>query len=179
MLLPVQESLRCQGAKKGRSVGYSKKEEFVMKKAFGKLLGITALATIICLTGLAMSGAALAQQCVDNKDGTVTDKVSGLMWQTETAGPMTWYAATSYANSLSLGGKTGWRLPDKDELQRLYSSPCLGMMSVEGDYYWSSTTCAYRTGAAWHVDSGHGATPIWEGFTPTPGGHGSTTSRRA
>jgi hypothetical protein len=140
MLLPVQESLRCQGAKKGRSVGYSKKEEFVMKKAFGRFLGITALATIICATGLAMSGAALAQQCVDNKDGTVTDKVSGLMWQTETAGPMTWYAATSYANSLSLGGKTGWRLPSRYELVKLYSSsPCLSMLSVKRYFYWSST----------------------------------------
>jgi hypothetical protein len=116
---------------------------FIMKKVFGNLLRITVLATILSLTGLVMSGAALAaEQCVDNKDGTVTDNTSHLMWQQATAGPMNWNDAMSYAASRTLGGKTGWRLPNRDELPGLYRSPCLTMMSVRNDYYWSSTTPA-------------------------------------
>lgn len=131
-----------------------------MKKAFGKLLGITVLATIICVAGLAMSGAAQVLQCEDNRDGTVTDKSRGLMWQKETAGPMNWDSAINYAGSLSLGGKTGWRLPSKDELKGLYSSPCLSMMSVKKDWYWSSTASAYVPYNAWLVNFSYGSENI-------------------
>jgi len=123
-----------------------------MKKAFSNLVRITILATIFSLTWLVMSGAVMAQQCVDNGNGTVTDNGTGLMWQKETAGPMDWNAAMSYAAGLNLGGKTGWRLPTKKELIGLYNSPCKSRMTVEWFYYWSSTTYAYDTaGFAWFV----------------------------
>ncbi len=116
-----------------------------------KLFTTAGLAFMLCLTGLVMSGTAFAQQCVDNGDGTVTDKGARLMWQKATAGPMNWDAAMSYASSLSLGGHSGWRLPSMDELENLYHSPCKSMMEVVSSYYWSSTTIAGNTSRAWLV----------------------------
>ncbi|WP_031388478.1 Lcl C-terminal domain-containing protein [Desulfonatronum thiodismutans] len=122
-----------------------------------KLFAIAILAVTLCLTGLVVSGAALAQPCVDNGDGTVTDNGTGLMWQKATAGPMNWFAAMSYANSLSLGGHLGWRLPSKDVLVNLYHSHCKSMMEVVSPlFYWSSTTNAGLMYVAWLVDFGNG-----------------------
>jgi hypothetical protein len=122
-----------------------------MRKIWTKLSTTAALIFMLCLAGMGMSGTAFAQQCVDNGDGTVTDKGAGLMWQKATAGPMNWDADMSYASSLSLGGHSGWRLPSRDELANLYHSPCKSMMDVVSSIYWSATTYAYHTGAAWLV----------------------------
>jgi hypothetical protein len=48
---------------------------------------------------------------VDNGDGTVSDLVTGLMWQQDPGAKMTWDAAMAGADSSSLGGFTDWRLP--------------------------------------------------------------------
>ncbi len=122
-----------------------------MRKMWTKLSTTAALAFMLCLTGTAF-----AQQCVDNGDGTVTDKGAGLMWQKATAGPMDWDAAMSYASSISLGGHSGWWLPNIDELQALYHSPCKSMMEVVPSNYWSSTTNANYTSYAWLVNFHNG-----------------------
>ncbi|WP_368731492.1 DUF1566 domain-containing protein [Desulfonatronum sp. SC1] len=101
---------------------------------------------------LFISSTSLAQQCLDNGDGTVTDKGAGLMWQKATAGPMNWDAAMSYASGLSLGGHSGWRLPNIDEILGLYHSPCKSMMEVVPSYYWSSTAHDPYTNAARQVN---------------------------
>jgi formylglycine-generating enzyme required for sulfatase activity len=54
-----------------------------------------------------------------------------------------WYDAKLYCFSLNIDGKTGWRLPTKEELDEIYES--------ENDfidaYYWSSTE--YNGSSAW------------------------------
>jgi hypothetical protein len=52
--------------------------------------------------------------------GVVVDVVTGLAWQRET-GKETheWAAANTYCSSLSLGDRTGWRLPKRIELVSL------------------------------------------------------------
>lgn len=101
---------------------------------------IVTVALMLCLTGLVMSGTAFADRCVDNGDGTITDNGAGLMWQKATDGRMNWNDAMSYASGLSLGGHSGWRLPNKDELVGLYNSECKNLMNVRSVRYWSSTT---------------------------------------
>jgi hypothetical protein len=52
----------------------------------------------------------------DNGNGTVTDNLTGLMWTKNANLPgstMTWYQAVDYCNSLTQGGYTDWRLPNK------------------------------------------------------------------
>lgn len=110
-----------------------------MKEMWRRIFGTMALAFMLCLTGLVLSGMAFAERCVDNGDGTVTDNGTGLMWQKETAGPEKWQHAGRYVDSLSLGSYSDWRMPYRKELLGLYNSPCLHMMDVVPDDYWSQT----------------------------------------
>ncbi len=117
-----------------------------------KFYAVATMAVLLCLACMVMSGTAFADdRCVDNGDGTVTDKDTGLMWQKATAGRMTWDAAMSYPSGLSLGGHSGWRLPNMYELLNLYRSPCKSLMEVVLSYYWSSTTYTFGTNVAWCV----------------------------
>ncbi|MFC1857397.1 DUF1566 domain-containing protein, partial [Thermodesulfobacteriota bacterium] len=103
---------------------------------------------------------------VINGDETVTDNTTGLMWQRVTAAnTMNWQSALSYCEALDLGGYTDWRLPNIKELFLLPDLNRYGP-AIDTDYfpdtvasnYWSSTTNAYYTNDAWHVnfDNGNG-----------------------
>jgi hypothetical protein len=139
----------------------------VMRKTRRKLLGTASLAFLLGVTGLGMSATAFAQQCVDNGDGTVKDKASRLVWQKETAGPMDWHGAVSYAQGRQQGGHADWRLPTRLELTGLFNSPCKDELSVLEDPYWSSTTETnpYSGLVAWlvHFKDGH-SDRIWTGY---------------
>jgi Protein of unknown function (DUF1566) len=95
----------------------------------------------------------------DNNDGTVTDNVTGLMWQQIV--PLTtktWTDATSYCATLSLGQHSDWRLPSMIELlsiadnslnpilmdQNLFPEP----NGAEAEY-WSSTRAGGSTTVVW------------------------------
>ncbi len=55
---------------------------------------------------------------VDNKNGTITDKSSGLMWSKEDSREgMDWNEALSYAKNARIAGYSDWRLPTAQELQ--------------------------------------------------------------
>ncbi len=98
-----------------------------------------ALALLLCLTMLVMSGTAFAQQCVDNRDGTVTDNSTGLMWVKESH-----YCREDYPvdfSGFNIGGYTDWRVPEIYELQNVFGSSCKNLMeNAKGLAYWSSTT---------------------------------------
>ncbi|MBN1419929.1 MAG: DUF1566 domain-containing protein [Planctomycetes bacterium] len=53
---------------------------------------------------------------MDNGDGTMSDRLTGVMWQTEPAGPYTPKEAEAYVAALSIGGHSDWRLPTTLEL---------------------------------------------------------------
>jgi uncharacterized protein DUF1566 len=49
----------------------------------------------------------------DNGDGTITDNVTGLVWTQEVSDySMVWSDAEEYAESLTTGGITDWRVPE-------------------------------------------------------------------
>jgi len=57
---------------------------------------------------------------IDSKDGTITDKATGLMWQkADSKEGMDWEGALKYAESLTLAGHSDWRLPNAKELQSI------------------------------------------------------------
>ncbi len=64
----------------------------------------------------------------DNGDGTVTDRVLGVMWsKTDNQGDIDWKAAERWVTytfpySLPAEKREGWRLPTLDELKSLYVS---------------------------------------------------------
>ena len=55
----------------------------------------------------------------DNGDGTITDSVTGLMWQQDPGEKMTYDQAVAGATNLTLAGYSDWRLPSIKELYSL------------------------------------------------------------
>lgn len=62
---------------------------------------------------------AFSPNYTDNGDGTITDNITGLMWQKNAGEKMTFEEAVSNASSLNLAGYTDWRLPSIKELYSL------------------------------------------------------------
>jgi len=56
---------------------------------------------------------------VDHGDGTVTDRVTGLMWQQDPGAKRTFLEAVAGASRCRLGGHADWRLPTIKELYSL------------------------------------------------------------
>ena len=119
----------------------------------------------------------------DNRDGTVSDRATGLMWsQTDSGTGMNWEAALAWVqkrNAAKFLGHADWRLPNVKELQSLvdYSrspdtshSPAIDPVfssttftneahQVDWPFYWSGTTHAglHGGGAAMYVTFGRAA----------------------
>ncbi|MFI3246012.1 MAG: DUF1566 domain-containing protein [Ferrimonas sp.] len=94
---------------------------------------------------------------VDNDDGTVTDKSTGLMWAKNDSGVrMNWVEALEYADKSTLAGYNDWRLPNAKELQSLVDykkkelpaintkyfnvTPTQFESQKNSYYFWTSTT---------------------------------------
>ena len=90
---------------------------------------------------------------VDNKDGTVTDKVTGLMWQKSgSSGALENRAAISYLEQLKgqrFAGHFDWRLPTIEELASL-----LERTRNEGVYL--DSVFDSRQASCWSADKGEG-----------------------
>ena len=92
---------------------------------------------------------------------TWKDPKTGLEWQCESPGEMTWHEAQEYAKSLSLDGKDDWRLPTLTELESLLDRtkarpagrpPMREEVPFRDELsYWSSTTFERDTKNAWIV----------------------------
>jgi len=101
----------------------------------------------------------------DNGNGTITDNYTGLIWQKTTSTvPMTWENALTYAKSITLGGKSDWRLPNVKELQSLNEvsrvKPSLNTTFfpniVSNTFYWSSTSMYKSPAIAWDFNTEYG-----------------------
>ena len=132
----------------------------------------------------------------DNGNGTVTDNLTDLIWlkNANPCGPMNWYDAIAYCNSLASGtaGLTDgsvagdWRLPNIKELQSLIDfgrynpalpagHPFTGVQST--GFYWSGTS-SYDSVYAWrvamysgYVDNGLNKSSISHSVWPVRGGN--------
>lgn len=107
----------------------------------------------------------------NNGDGTVKDNSTGLVWMQNANcwGGQSWSSALSKIDGLNSGTQncagyttgthTDWRLPNDEELSSLIdfgrSNPALPsdhpFSGVQSDSYWSATTSAGSTDAAWNV----------------------------
>jgi len=99
-----------------------------------------------------------------NGDGTVTDNVTGLMWQQQDDEvPRSWEDALAYCQAVHTGGHTDWRLPDIKQLKSLVDTsrhdPAIDPVAFPGAQsrvYWSSSTYAWEPSGAWYVYFGLG-----------------------
>ena len=100
----------------------------------------------------------------DNGNGTVTDNVTGLVWQrTDDGASRVWPDAINYCETLSLGGKTDWRLPNVKELKSIVDytkySPAIDTAAfpdTQLSFYWSSASNTINSSYAWSVDFSDG-----------------------
>ncbi len=119
----------------------------------------------------------------DNKNGTITDKNTGLMWsKNDSEKGFDWENSLSYAENSELAGFSDWRLPNVKELQGIvdYSyapnakdttkvgpaiDPIFNCTPITNEastkdyaYYWTSTSAHVRKGEpyyyAWYVAFG-------------------------
>lgn len=104
-------------------------------------------------------GETMAPFFTDNGDGTVTDNVTGLMWQQEDDDTMRgWEGALAYCEGLELAGHADWLLPDIKELGSItdytITTPAIDEVYFPGTndwFYWSSTTHFGGNPVAWQV----------------------------
>ncbi len=114
---------------------------------------------------------------IDNGDGTITDNVTGLMWQKTDGGEMTFESASAYVKSLAVGGYTDWRLPTCHELFSInnYSNlnPALNTVfftKSTAEYWWGSERRIDDTTKIWVVNAGGGVGPHPKSETVSAGG---------
>ena len=101
----------------------------------------------------------------DNGD-TVTDNLTQLVWQKiPNAAALTWEQALVYAEGLTIGTSSDWRLPNIKELQSLNNelatnpsvfSPYFSNVGIHN--YWSSTTLPNQPLSAWYWSTAFGIT---------------------
>jgi hypothetical protein len=112
----------------------------------------------------------------DNGDGTLTDNITGLMWQKADGGEMTWESASAYARGLNLGDFSDWRLPTNHELFSILNhseNPALDanyFTLSNAEYWWTSETLAGDAGRVWVANAGGGAGPHPKEETISAGG---------
>lgn len=110
-------------------------------------------------------------------NGTVTDVVTGLMWQQTDGGEMTYEAAKSYCENLSLAGYTDWRLPTAREafsmLNQGKSNPAIDIeifTNTIAEYWWTSDQDVTNTTKIWVTNRGGGIGNHPKGETSSAGG---------
>jgi hypothetical protein len=106
------------------------------------------------------AGAPNPQSYTSNGDGTVTDGVTGLMWQQSVpATLLSWSDAVASCQSLTLAGHADWRLPSLIELVSIVDpsifSPSINAAAFPSTprdaAFWSSTSSPSAPGNAFSV----------------------------
>jgi len=110
--------------------------------------------------GTYQAGNPTSPRFVDNGNGTISDRLSGLMWVQDPSqipggtwgspgspSSMTWNNAIDNSEALTYAGYSDWRLPNIIELESIVnyggSYPAINgtyFLNTQQDYYWSSTT---------------------------------------
>ncbi len=109
---------------------------------------------------------------VNNGDGTITDRVTGLMWQEKPPYQLggegeiydlkDWKSSLAYCEELDLSGYDDWHLPDINELVAMVDyakkKPALDTAFSGGSTsYWSSTTRTKDNMHGWYVNLDKGS----------------------
>lgn len=149
---------------------------------------LTRTIALIVATTLALAAPAEAQTCRDalpatrpdsrfitDRDGTVRDLNTGLMWKRcvegltgmgcELGKPklFRWKHALQQGRHAPFAGYADWRLPDQTELASLVQARCYGVEldavsfpNTPAERFWSSTPAPYYADSAWMLHFGHG-----------------------
>ena len=147
----VSDATRVWSINAGGGIGAHRQDETLSA-------GGTNRYQVRCVRGVTLSGPP-QHHFTNNLNGTITDLDTGLTWQQAEASAMNWESALQYAEGLSLGGQTDWRLPNVKELQsindELRSNPSVDTSFFTGansSSHWSTTTVMNLANRAWYVN---------------------------
>ncbi|WP_304303176.1 DUF1566 domain-containing protein [Chromatium okenii] len=147
------------------------------------------IALIVAMTLALAAPAVTAQTCRDavpatrpdsrfitDRDGTVRDLNTGLMWKRCVEGAsgmgcergkprlLTWKSAMQQGRRVVFAGYADWRLPDQTELASLVEARCYGIEldavsfpNTPAERFWTSTPAPYYENSAWMLHFGHSA----------------------
>ena len=117
------------------------------------------------------------QSFTNNNNGTVSDNVTGLIWQQGDSGELTIEDAITYCDNLVLGGFSDWRLPTKEESMSILNfdrnNPALNTTyysNTNAEYWWTSTVQFNNTNTIWITNAGGGTGPKNKTETISAGG---------
>ena len=117
------------------------------------------------------------QSFTNNSNGTITDNVTGLMWQQGDSGELTIENGITYCDNLVLGGFSDWRLPTKEESMSILNfdrnNPALNttyFLNTNAEYWWTSTLSFNNANNIWITNSGGGTSPKLKTETISAGG---------
>ncbi len=105
------------------------------------------------------------QSFTDNNDGTITDNVTGLMWQKTDNGESTWDSAVANAAAVATGGYSDWRLPTPTEAFSILNhanNPAVNLTyfpnhpAGAAGYWWTSDIFGTDATRVWCTNSGGG-----------------------
>ncbi|QDO94953.1 DUF1566 domain-containing protein [Formosa sediminum] len=119
---------------------------------------------------------------IDNRDGTITDQATGLMWQqVDDGNTYNWKESLIYAKNSTLAGYTDWRVPNTKELQSIVDYEKKTIPAINENFFnctnpdswfWTSTTqgdfkytaCYIAFGKAYSKDNSKATTYYdWHG----------------
>ena len=157
---PESDGRFCSATEYVDTTGHGYHTVFAVNFATGRLEGApTKNKTVQLFAVRYVRGKAYGKNdLTDNKDGTITDKATGLMWQqADSAKAMVWKQALAHCEALTAASKSDWRLPNAKELQSIVDytraptktktaaiDPLFKVTKVES-YCWTGTT---------HLDGG-------------------------
>ncbi|MFA5143992.1 MAG: DUF1566 domain-containing protein [Candidatus Omnitrophota bacterium] len=107
---------------------------------------------------------------VDNQDGTITDKITGLMWVKEVSAlgapfnaVMNWESALNNCESLVYAGHSDWRAPNINEIQTLIdfgrANPSINTVffpNTPWEGFWSSSALSTNGWLVWCISFADG-----------------------
>jgi hypothetical protein len=122
-----------------------------------------------------------APSFTDNNDGTITDNVTGLIWQKTDNGESTWDNAVSRTATIATGGYSDWRLPTPTELFSIMNHNVGNPAALDtkffpsnpagaAEYWWSSDIYGSDATKIWCVNAGGGMGPKPKSETLSAGG---------
>ena len=121
---------------------------------------------------------------LDNGDGTITDTVTGLMWQKIDGGEMTIDSAKKYVQQLNLAGHHDWRLPNVHEGFSILILDALNpsinttfFPNTNAEYWWTNDSAFNNPSKIWVTNSGGGQGAHPKNETISAGGNKSFHTR--
>jgi len=117
------------------------------------------LVDILKTVAQSLPGKTVNLSFVDNGDGTISDKKTGLMWEKEgSSETMVFSEAEKYCKDLRMGEHRDWRLPTLEELFAIVdykkNDPAIDpIFKSKSSWYWTSTDFAGYAGYVWCVSS--------------------------